>query len=1316
MSTTLTPGPEINASNADAQRDGPNKVDHSYQPTENLYTFMDPKERSQYFQILATDAAPRSGFQKRNEQPMSKLASNMTLSSTEQPPNETASLDAKPWSRDRPSLPSASINGMLPLIYFKEKPNDGAKKVERATVMPQNHRGQTKNHRESIDTPAALLGGVIGSRDNSAEGSNQAGARDILQANFFGYREAPGWAPPPEPTDLSSNLPRPSDLAREMQTRRDTLRSSRENTNRLFYESLSQQKGNHSEKPIPSDLAQDRQAHREALRSSREKTNRPFYENLSQQNDDRDVENKPSSQHSPDFATKESTRQPLPQTPVLRPTQEQSRVASATLPDQQHQTQEADSETQLGKMLPLQSSASNVQQPSEAALLQYQIELHKLKYQAYLHGFGKYHHGSYRPNYTLSDDELEMIDPFTRNLATKESSAEPLDLQEELTVLHKLRMARKWPQKIVVTEDKRELQKVMFGDQHKQYGQAISTQMSSPLVSLSGGLQDIHATWSEPEVVKRTPVDFHCSQKKAPVDGSYLAEEERKVLDHVRGSMNTNLPVTTMPDPSSTSTGGNLEPAERSSFANTSMEGLQKLNDYQILRERMANHVGCARPIGFPLNGGFSQDPALEASTPSMAQAHKVTQTYPGQNIDPYKEQDAIMQGQSVEARSWNTTNMKASRIAEEKAKVFHARYSGELRQTWSSTSTGAMSIPSTAIDATASRIPVRESTVMPPLYEYLPCRPKSEKANVTFSRSVPSAPATCKRPYFSKMQGSEEQTIPSVSLGQHTKESNHDPRTTNDQVKQAKDIPNELNPAENRRDQRGQFTGKSSGLLGMFQDTSHGTDLQNTNDTSINEGHAESAAKPVVSNKLQLSEEKREQMIKEGLRSLRDFQRAVGSTESKPNMLATSHASLTGDSCSNSARKKSTASKILRSVTEKGDKYENGRLRELIRTLYVDLELHKKSETENRSVPSEPAENPAGSNSNLPPHDHMKQSQEYHRLPYNRDMLVGSKPQAINERRALKARFNEPEKDAVLSKPSYIVEREGQRMGYRDYELEEIICGSSLRRPEYTTAKINPPNKDSTFSKSQSRVEPHTVRREKLMSEFWSQPRNMTAYKGPNSPDCDSKSRSSSSPMTARPALYSLPSPLSTPEADLRSDIGGPDIDNWRMLVDFDSKAPSAAALAAARAKPNFNNEPILGSSPVKHEDTKSTSLPVFTRDVAYNPLATENVTTPSANPRTTFLSPNGIRISITGDGEARSADASTDVLVARDQDEDDEKGDRDDWTVLDSDYSSSRDSSEDSNDVLEAAPSEASSPSSMDVEVGDDRSEVSQDEWIIC
>lgn len=1278
MSTTLTPTSEISASNADAQRDGPNKVDRFDQLTEDPCTIMDPEERSRYFPTLAVNAAPpTAALEKRDEQPMSKLASYMTSSSTEQLPNETAP------SRDRPSLSSASIIGMLPLIDFKEKPNDGVKKVESAAVVPQNHKrpditGQTDVHCESVDTPAAPLGGVIRSRDNSAESSNQAGARDIPQAKCVGYR---AWASPSKPTNLSTNLPRSSDLVREMQARRDTFRSNREILTKQFYESLSQQKSNRFEKAIPSDLASDRHAHREAWRSSREKINRPFYENLSQQKDNLDVANKSSSHHSPDLAIVEPTHQPLRQTPVLRPTQEQSRVASATLPDQQHQTQRADSETQLGKMPPVQLSASNVQPPSKEALLNYQIQLHKIEYQGYLHGFGTWHQGSYRPNYTLSDEELEM--------AIRGSSAEPLAIQEEFTMPHKLHD---------VTEDKRELQNAMIGDQHNQYGQARSAQISSPLVSLSGGLQDIHATWSEPEVAKMTPVDSQCSQKKAPVDGSYLAEEERKILDHVRGSMSTNIPVTKVPDPSNTNTGGNLEPAGRSLFANTHMEDLQKLHNYPMLRERMTSPVECVEPIGFPKNGGVSQGPALEASTPSLAQAHKATQTHPGQRTDSHKEQDAIMQGQSVKARSWNTTNMDLSPVAEEKAKVFHARNSGEPRETWSCTNTGAMSIPSTAMDTTASRIPVRESTVVPPSYDYLPCRPRSEKAGVTFSRSNPSAPATCERPVVSKMQSSEAQTTPSVSPEQHSKVINIDPQITNDENKLAKAILHELDLLQKKWDRRGQVPGKSYGFLGTFQDISHGTDSQATNDTSIAEDHAESAAKPVVSNKLQLSEEKREQMIKEGPRSLRDFQRAVGSPESKTNSLATSHPSLKGDSCSDLAEKKPT------------EKYDKERLGELVR-LFVDLELQsqKGSEIEDGSGPLELVENLAGSNNNL----HMKQPQEYRQLPYSEYVANGSKTQTISESRSVKAECYEPEKDTVLSKPSYIVGGEGRRMGCRDYEFEEIKHGSSPRRPKYTSAKINPPATDSTPSKSQSWVEPHAVRREKIMSEFRSQPRNMSAYKGPDSLDCDSKSRFGSSPMTARPALYNLPSPPLTPEADLRSDIGGPDIDNWRMLVDFESKAPSSAALAAAKGKLTFNNEPILGSAPVEHEDTKS---PVLTREVAYNPPAAEKVTTLSTNPRTIVLSPNGIRISTTGDAEARSADASTDVFVARDEDADDGKGEQDDWTVLGSDHSSSRDLLVDSKEVLEAAPSEASDPSSMDVEVGDDRSEMYENEWIIC
>ena len=1285
MSNTLDPGPEFNASTADAQRDGPIRLDHFDQLTTDPYTITESEERFRYFQMLAANAAPTSAIEKRDEQPMSKLASYMTLSPTEQLPNETVPLNAKHWSRDRP-LPSPSINGMLPLIDFKEKPNADAKKFESAAVVPQNHRqadttGRTEVHRESVDTPMALLGDVVGSRDNSAESSNQAGARDIHPAKFGRKRAAPNWALPGFKA-FSSNLPKTSYLTREMEAERDSFRSSRQYMNRLPLENMPADRANPSEMLISYDLAGGREAYREAIRSSRENRNRLFYEKFSQQKDKLNVASKPSSHHSPDLAIEEPNRQPLPQTLVLRPTQEQSRVASATLPDHQHQTLGADSETQLGKMPPLQPIASNVQPPSEAALLDYRVQLQKLEHQAYLHGFGKWHQGSNRSNNSLSDEELGMIHPFTRNLATRESSAEPLNLQEELTMPNKLHMAQKEPQKINVTEDRRELQNAM---------------------DIDGNVSSL---------------DAHSSQKKAPVDGSYLAEEERKVLDHVRGSMSTNLPFTKVPDLSSMNRGGNLEPAGRSLNMNNHMEDLQKLNDHPMLRDRVTSCVGTVRPIGIPLNDGFLQGPALEASTPSMAQAHKATQTCPGQKTDLYKEQDAIMQRQSVRARSWNTASMEASRIAEERAKVFRARFSGEPRQTCNGTSTEAMSIPSTAIDTIASRIPVRESTIMPPLFKCPPSRPKSEKADINFSRSTPSTPATCEHPVVSKMQSSGAQTAPSVSLGQHSEVTNRDPRITNDQVKPAKDTPNELNMAQNRKDQRGQDTGKSSELPGMFQNIIHGTNSQATNDTLIAEDYAESTAKPVVSNKLQLSEEKRDQMIKEGPRSLRDFQRAVGSTESQKDLLATSHPSFTRDNSSNSAEKKSTESKNLRSVTEKAEKDEKRRLRELLRTLYVDLELQsqKRSEAEKGIGPLELAENLAGSTSNWHSFNHMEQSQKYHQLPYNRYMPHESKPQTINEARAVKAEFYASEKDAVLNKPSYIVEREGERMGYRDYDLEKIVCESSLRRPEYKGAIINLPTTDSTSSKIQSWVEPRAVKRENLMSEFWSQPRKMTASKGLDSPDCDIKSRSGSSPMAARPALYNVPSPPSTPKADLRSDIGGPDIDNWRMLVDFESKAPSATALVAAKGKLTFSKEPILRSAPIEHEDTKSTSLPVFTRDVAYNPFAAEKVTTPSANLRTTFPSPNGISISITGDTEARSADASTDVFVARDEDEDDEKGDLDDWTVLGSDHSSSRDSSVESKEALEAAPSEASDPSSMDVEVGDDRSEVNEVEWIIC
>lgn len=1281
MSTTLTPRPGINASNADAQRNGPSKFDHSYSATKCQYTIVTPEERAKYFQILAAEATQRPAFEKRD---VSKLGSYMNLNSTGQLPNETAPLNAEFWSRYQPSLPSASINGMLPLIDFKEKPNDDdARKVKSAAVMCENHRlsditGQTDVHHESADTPTAPLGGVIGSRDNHAESNNQAGARDIPQANLVGYRAAPGWASPPEPTNLSTNLPKTSDLAREMQARRDTFRSSRENTNRLFYESLSQRKGNRSDKLIHSDLARNRQAHRDALRSCREKTNRLSYENMSQQKDNLDVANKSSSHHSPDLATKEPTRQPFPQTPILRPTQGQSKVASATLPHQQHQTQGADSEHQLGKLPSLQSSASNVQRPSKAALLEYQIQLHNLEYEAFLHGFGTWREGSYRPNYTLSDEEMEMIYTFTRKLRTKGKSLEPQNHQEELTMPHKLHVPQKRPQKIVVTEGKRELHTAMVGDQHKPYGQARSTKISSPLVSLPGGLQDIHAIRSEPEVVKTRPMDSHCSQKKAPVDGSYLAEEERKVLDHVRGSMSTNFSVA--------NTGGNLEPA------NTSVDDLQKLNDFPIVRECMACHVGCVRPIGFPSNGSYSHGPAREASKPSMAEVHKATQTYHGQKTDSYTEQDAIMQGQSMKARSWNTTNMEASRIAEEKAIVSHTRYSGEPRQTWTSTSNGAMSITSKIIDTSASRIPVKESTVVHPLYEYLPYNPKSEKAGVSFSLSNP---ATCERSVFSEMKSSGAQTAPNLSLGQHSKVTHHAPQTTKNQVKSTKDFPNELNLAQNRTDQRGQVAGKSSQILGMYQDISHGNDSQATNDISIADDHADSAAKHVVSNKLQLSEGQREQLIKERPRSLRDFQRSLDSTEFTTNLLATSHPLLTGDSCSNPAEKISTATKVLSLMTAKGDKYEE------------DLSP-KGTEAENGSGSFELAEKLDGSTCNMRSFDHMKQSQGYRQLPCNRYMLGGSEPQAINEPRAVKAEFNEGD-DTVLSKARYIVEREGPRMGYKNQDWEYITFGSPLRRPEYTSAKTNPPTTDSTSSMSQPWVEARAVRIEKLMSDFWFQPRNMTAHKGPDNLNFDSKTRSGSSPMTARPALFNLADRKSNLEAEMRSDIAGPDIDNWRMLVDFESKAPSAAALAAAKEKLTFNREPILGSAPVKQEDTKPTSLSVLASSIAYNPLAAERVATP-----TTSLSFNEVRISITGDAETISTDLRKDVFITRDEDEDDEKGD--DWIVLDSGNSSRRHTFVNSNEVLEATPSEASDSSSLDVEVGDDRSEVNENEWIIC
>lgn len=1289
MSTTLTPRPEINASTAVAQRDGPNMVDHNDQLAEDPCANMSIEDRARYYPMLVAEAAARSVFV---EQPMSKVISYKASSPTEQLRNEAAQLNAKPRSRYPPSLPSTRINGMLPLIDFKEKPTNSTEKVANATAVPQTHgqpatTGQTAN-RDRVEIPAALAGGVIGSRDNSAESSNQAGTHDTHQAQSVENRRASSRAPLPEPTTLSSDLPSYTDLSREMQAQRDAFRSSQEKANGLFYEKLSQQKDNRSELPVTSGLGPDMQAHREPFRSTREKTSGLLYENLLQQKEKHDVASKPSSHHSSELAAKEPTRQTLPQMPVLRPTQEESRVASETLPNHQHRTQEADGKSQFGKMPPLLSSESNIQPPSNAGLLDYQAQLYQLEYenqlrklelQAALHGFGRLHQGLNRSSNSLSDDELEMIHPFMRKLATSKPSTEPPNPQE-LAVPRTLHMAQKGPQEIGVTKDKCELQDAVVHDLDKQDIQARRMKPSSPLLPLSGGLQDTYAAWSEPQVANTSPMDSHCSQKKAPVDGSYLAEEERKVLDHVRGSMSTNLPVTKVQDRSSTNTGGNPEPARRSVFANTFMEDLQTLNDHPNLREHMTSRVGCVRPIGSPLDVDLPQGPVPEARKPSMAQAHKATQTHPGQKTDPYKELDAIMQRQSVKARSWNTTNMETSRRTEENLKAFHARVFGEPSQTRSSTSTGTMSVPSAAFDTSASRIPVRESTVMPPVYEYLfPCRPRSEKADVSFSRPTPSAPTTCGRSVFSRMQNSGAQTPPSVSIGQNSKGINHHTRTLNSQMKPAKEIPNELHVAPNRGGQRGQVTGKSSELLGMLQDFGNGISSQ---DTPVTEDHAESTAKPIVSNKLQLSEEKREQMIKEGPRSLRDFQRAMGCIDFRANPQAPSNSpSSARDTNSKPMEKEPAVSKFLCSATEKGDQYDKRRLRELMCTLCLDVESKSQRGSE--------SENGSG---------RLESGEEYY-------LLDKSKPHAMNKPKAAKDEIYASEKDAVLGKPSYTMESEGRVIWDREYALEEF------RRTECTNAKINPPTADSTSTatKTQSWVEPRAVGREKLMREFWSEPKSMTTYKGPDRPDYDSKSRSGSSPMSTRNTMCNLPSPPLTPEADLRSDIGGPDIDNWRMLVDFESKAPSAAVLAAAKGKLTFSKEPtlsILGSAPAENEDPVATSLPVFTRDVASNAGK-------ATTPQTAFSSHNGISVSITGDAEARSTDASID---ARNGDEDNGKGDQTDWTVLDSEYSFSRDPLVVSNEMLEAAPSEASDPSSMDVEVGDDGLEVNEDEWIIC
>lgn len=1297
MSTSLTPKPEINASTAVAQRDSSNIFDHNDQVAEDPCANMSIEERARYSQMLVAEAAARSVFV---DQPMSKVVSYKASSPTEQLRNEAAQLNAKPRLRYPPFLPSTRTNGMLPLIDFKEKPTNSTEKVASATAVPQIHRqpastGQTDANRERVMIPAALAGGVIGSRDNSAESSNQAGTHDTHQ------QRASSRASLPEPTTLSSDLPSYTDLAREMQAQRDSFRSSQEKANGLLYEKLSQQKDNRSALPVTSGLGPDMQAHREAFRSPRVKTCGLFYESLLQQKENLDVACKRSSHHSSELAAKEPTRQTLPQTPVLRPTQEESRVASETLPNRQHQTQEADGKSQVGKMPPLLSSESNIQPPSNAALLDYQAQLCQLEYenqlrklelQAALHGFGRLHQGLNRSSNSLSDDELEMIHPFMRKLAaSKQSTGTPNP--QELAVPRKLHMAQKGPQKISDTKDKCELQDAMVHDLDKQDIQARRTKSFSPLLPLSGGLQDTYAAWSEPDVANTSPVDSHCSQKKAPVDGSYLAEEERKVLDHVRGSMSTNLPVTKVQDRGSTNTGGNPEPARTSLFKNTFMEDLQTLNDHPNLREHMTSRVGCVRPIGSPLDVDLPQGPVPEASTPSMAQAHKATQTYPGQKSEPYKELDAIMQRQSVKALSLNTTNMETSRRTEENVKIFHARLFGEPSQTRSSTSTGIMSVPNAAFDTSPSRIPVRESTAMPPVYEYLfPCRPKSEKADVSFSRPTPSAPNTYGRSVFSRMQSSGAQTPPSVSIGQYSKGTSHHTRTLNSQTKPAMEIPNELHAAPNRGGQGGQVTGKSSELLGMLQDFGNGISSQSTKDTRVTEDHAESTAKPILSNKLQLSEEKREQMIKEGPRSLRDFQRAMGCTDSGANPQAASNCpSLARDTNSKPVEKEPAASKILCSATEKGDQYDKRHLRELMCSLCLDVESRSQGGSESGNW-----------------NGGLESGEKYY-------LLDGSKPLATNKPRAAKAEIYAPEKDTIIGKPSYYLESEGQVIWDREYALEEF------RRTECTNAKINPPTADSTSTatKAQSWLEPRAVGRAKLMHKFWSQPKNMTTCKGPDRPDYDSKSRSGNFPISTRNAMCNLPSPPLTPEADLRSDIGGPDIDNWRMLVDFESKAPSAAALAAANGKLTLSKEsilPILGSAPAENEDPVATSLPVFTHDVASKPPAAGKATTQSAVPQTNFSSRSGISVSITGDAEARSAGASMDVFVARNEGEDNGKGDQTDWTVLDSDYSFSRDPLGVSNEMLEAAPSEASDPSSMDVEVGDDGSDVNEDEWIIC
>lgn len=1297
MSTSLTPRTtEIIASTAVAQPGSPNMADHNDQLAEDPCANTTIEERARYCQMLVAEAAARPVFV---EQPMSKVVScKASRSPTERLRNEAAQLNAKPRMRYPPLVTSTRINGMLPRTGFKEKkPTNGTEKVTSGTAMPQNYRqlastGQADPSRERVEIPAALAGAVIGSGDDSAKSNKQARTHDTHQ------RRAASQAPLPDLTILSSDLPSYTDLAREMQAQRDAFRSSQEKVNGLFYEKSSQRRDNHSALPVSSGLGPDMQAHREAFRSTREKTSGLFYESLLQQKENLDVVSKRSSHHSSDLAAKEPTRQTLPQTPILHPTQEESRLASETLPNDQHQTKEADGKSQLGKMPPLLSSESNIQPPSSLALLDYQSQLCQLEYeeqlrklelQATLHGFGRRHQGMNRLSNSLSDDELEMIHPFMRKLATSKKSSGPPNPQE-LAVPRKLPMAQRGPQKIRDTKNKCELEDAMVHDLDKQDVQAIS----SPLLSFSGGLQDNYAAWSEPDVANTFPVDSHCSQKKAPVDGSYLAEEERKVLDYVRGTMSTNLPVTKVHDRSSTNTGGNPEPARRSAFKNSFVEDLQTLNDHPNLREDMTSRVGYVRPMGSPVDVDLPQGPVPEASTPSMAQAHKANQTYPGQKTEPYKELDAIMQRQSVKALSWNTTNMEASRRTEENVKLFHARLFNEPSQTRSSTSTGIMPAPNAAFDTSASRIPVRESTAMPPVYEYLfPCRPKSEKADVSFSRPTPSAPNTYGHSVFSRMQSSGAQTPPSVSTGQYPKGISHHTRTLSSQPKPAKEIPNELHVAPTRGGQKGQVTGKSSELLGILRDFGNGISSQATTDTPVTEDHAESTAKPIVSNKLQLSEEKREQMIKEGPRSLRDFQRAVGCTDFGENSQAASNSpSLARDTNLKPLVKEPASSKILcAAAAEKGDQYDKWPLRELMCTLCLDVESKSQrgSESGNRNGRS-------------------KSGEEYY-LPER------SKPYAMNKPRAANAGIYPPEKDAIMGKPSHYLESEGQVTSDREYALEEF------RRTKCTNAKIKPPTADSTSTatKTHSWVEPRAVGRERLMREFWSHPRNMTTYKDPDRPDYNFKSRSGSFSIPTCNAMCNLPSPPLTPEADLRSDIGGPDIDNWRMLVDFESKAPSAAAIAAAKGKLTCSKEPILpilGSAPADNEDLVATSLPVFTIDVASKPPAAVKATTPSTIPQTTSSSRNGISVSITGDAEARSTGASTDISVARNGDEDNGKGDQNDWTLLDSDYSFSRDPLGVSTEMLETAPSGASDPSSMNVEVGDDGSEANEDEWIIC